>query len=305
MNPLKNPSFFRGVALTQLAALGGGLFFVFFQRSVQTVPPLLAAYTVFIFAFFYSALPSLPQLFRSAKSEWSKKNIALIGGLALTALVGNTAIGIALQSLPPSSAHLLQRSETLFTLLIGVYFLREGGVRVLIVAAVFFSLGVYVLYDNQRQTTPPAALTLLPFLMGMLSAFCFALMQTFSRQLLPTFNAHLINSVRLLALVICLTIFYPPLARDLVNMPLATLQILAIAAFVGPFIGRVSYINAAYHIGIARAALIASVSPIYTMGLQYLISDITVNRAQVLGSAFLIVAVSLPIIAHYQRKVVK
>lgn len=287
--------------LTQLASLGGGLFFLLYKTAGESVRPLLAAYGVFGFALLCSLLPSIHYWRRLPQSIWTPRVIGLVVALALCALVGNWGIAVSLQSLPPSSSHLLQRSETLFTILIGICFFRETGVRVLLVATVFLCGGVWVLYRSQPVGVADSVGTL-PFVMGLVSAVSFACMQTFTRMLLDYLNAHLVNTLRLCVLVVGMSVLYPPLFVELAATPLHSLGLLAAAAFVGPFMGRVAYMNAGYCIGIGRAALFASASPVYTMVLQYIFLGIAATAMQLVGSLFLLVAVSLPIIAHMLRR---
>lgn len=294
--------FVKGLLLTQLASLGGASFFLLYKTASAGISPLLAAFGVFTFALMFSIAPSARHARRmpSRAALRSPRVIALIIALAACALVGNWGIAISLQTLPPSSAHLLQRSETLFTILIGICFFRESGGRLLLIASVFLCGGIWAL---SRSAPPSIAVQVgaLPYVMGIVSAISFACMQTFTRMLLDYFNAHLVNALRLSVLVIGMSVLYPPLVRDLVTMPTTPLLLLAAAAFVGPFIGRVSYMNAGYAIGIGRAALFASVSPVYTMILQYLFLDIIATPLQLLGSLLLLIAVSLPIITHMAR----
>lgn len=290
-------SFAKGVLLCQLAAFGAAAFFLLYQSATTDTEPLLAAYALFCFAWIAAVFLALPYYRRFRLSQCSAKNITLLFVLAFASLLGNASIVIALDSLPASSAHLLQRSETLFAVLIGLIFLKEGASTILAIAVFLFCLGIVAIHQdpvNVSGDLPPLAA-------GLLSAFCFAVMQAATKVLLAEFNAHLINAFRLMLLVMVITFFEPSMLKDLSDLPTKTLAAFALAALVGPVMARVAYMNAAYHIGVARAALFASVSPIFTLLLQFLIFGITLNQNQFIGSTLLLIAVSLPLLAKSRK----
>ena len=86
-------------------------------------------------------------------------------------------------------------------------------------------------------------------------------MQAATKVLLAEFNAHLINAFRLMLLVMVITFFEPSMLKDLSDLPTKTLAAFALAALVGPVMARVAYMNAAYHIGVARARFVCFRKP--------------------------------------------
>ena len=160
----------------------------------------------FLFRLDSRRLLALPYYRRFRLSQCSAKNITLLFVLAFASLLGNASIVIALDSLPASSAHLLQRSETLFAVLIGLIFLKEGASTILAIAVFLFCLGIVAIHQdpvNVSGDLPPLAA-------GLLSAFCFAVMQAATKVLLAEFNAHLINAFRLMLLVMVITFLNRP-----------------------------------------------------------------------------------------------
>ena len=199
-------SFAKGVLLCQLAAFGAAAFFLLYQSATTDTEPLLAAYALFCFAWIAAVFLALPYYRRFRLSQCSAKNITLLFVLAFASLLGNASIVIALDSLPASSAHLLQRSETLFAVLIGLIFLKEGASTILAIAVFLFCLGIVAIHQdpvNVSGDLPPLAA-------GLLSAFCFAVMQAATKVLLAEFNAHLINAFRLMLLVMVITFLNRP-----------------------------------------------------------------------------------------------
>ncbi len=291
-------SFVRGVLLSQVAALGGSVFFIFYQKGCDGIPPIVGAYTVFLLAFLFNILPSKKHFLAIDKTIWQKKYVVMMVLVCVSALVGNTSAATALQYFPPSSVHLIQRSETIFAILIGICFLKEGHFKIFLVSIFLFCCGLYFLYAHENEQTNHTV-NLTPFFMALLSAVCFAIMQAATRVLLYKVDALFINSVRLLLLVVVMSVINPSLIQAVFAMPIYNLLFLAIAAFVGPFIARVAYMNAAGILGVARAALFASTSPVITLVLQTIFVGLAVTSYQLLGSFILLVAVSFPIIVHY------
>lgn len=300
MHPVKkhSPSLIKGILLSQFAALGGSIFFILYQKGCDGIEPIIGAYTVFVFAFLFNIYPSKKHFFSIDKSILTKKYIIMIALVCLSALVGNVSAAYALQFFPPSSVHLIQRSETIFAILLGIFFLKEGDIKILLVSMILFCCGLYFLYIHENEASHNNV-NFTPFIMGLLSAISFAVMQASTRVLLDKIDALLINSVRLFLLVVLMSILHPTIIVKSLAIPADNLLYLAIAAFVGPFLARVAYMNAAGALGVARAALLASSSPIMTLILQTIIIGLSVTFYQLFGSIILLIAVSFPILWHY------
>ena len=251
----------------------------------------LTAFLLFLFALIYSIPMSAHRLMQLDRYLFNARAAFLISAIAMFALFGNALIAYSLLSMPPSSAHLIQRSETIFTILLGVMFLKERGLLALSLSILLFSVGLYVMNQSAFEQFDAE---LFPLLAAIGSALCFTAMQGLARMLLPVMSSHVINTARLLLLVIALSFLFPDLLNQLRVLPREAFIQCALAAFFGPFIGRLAYMNASRYIGIAKTALSASLSPIYTLVLQILLTSIVITANQWIGSFLLILAVSLP-----------
>ena len=283
----------KGLLLTQLSAAAAAAFFLLFQDASRGTTPLISVYALFVFAFLFSLPTNAYYLKRLKNVQWRGMHFILLALIALCTFVGNVGIVKTLEFLPPSEAHLIQRSETIFSILIGILILREGGGWILFFSSLLFSLGVYNLY----LSTTSGAMTIdsiFPFLTALLSALSFAVMQTASKLLMSTINAHLINIIRLFVAIMSMSILHPLVIEGFISLPYHALQNFAIAAFVGPFMARIAYMYAGYLIGISRTALFTSTSPVYTLFLQIAILGYALNAQQIIGSILLLLAVSLP-----------
>ncbi len=290
-------SFVKGVLLCQLTAISGSAFFPLYQSASAHTTPLLAAYALFCFAWMASIFLAVPYYHRLRYIQFTRKHVVLFLVVGIASLLGNASIVLALNELPASSAHLLQRSETLFAVFIGLFLFKEGGGLMLGISVILFSLGVLSIHQDPTRISG----NFLPLAAGITSAFCFAIMQAATRLLLSNFNAHLINVFRLTLLVLTMSILNPSILKTMYEFPADVLTAFALAALCGPVMSRVSYMNAAYHIGVARAALFASTSPIFTLLLQFLIFGVVLSIGQLLGSVLLLIAVLLPIITQKTR----
>lgn len=289
---------FKGVVLSQLAALGGSVFFIFYQKGGADIAVGQAAYIIFVFACFFNSLISGHHFVGYQWRALSKKCWLLLLVVSVAALVGNMAAASALKELPPSSVHLVQRAETIFSILIGIYFLKEGNLKTFILSMLLFGLGVYFLYAHDKQTSD-AAVSLQPYFMGIVSAVAFAIMQSATRILLGEMSAALVNNIRLLVAVVAISAVQPDYIFMAMAMPLEQLGYLLVGAVAGPFLARIAYMKAAYHVGVATAALLASTSPVMTLAIQTVFLGLAVSDYQLLGSAILLVAVSLPVVIYY------
>ncbi len=290
---MQHSLFWIGVLLTQLSGLCAALFFILFQSAVSGINPLIAVLVLFSFAAVFSVVFASVRRKKPWLKKWDKRAWLMLLGLAIAAPVGNVTMAISLSSTLASNVHLFQRTETIFAVLIGILVFSEKGITVLVGATLLFIIGIVTL--NSDST---ASITMISVLAGLLSGLSFATMQAFIAKLLPYASANFINALRLIASVMALLLIMPNVTSQIVQLPIEVFFVLALCGLIGPVVGRILYTYATRNIGIARAALFGSTSPIFTLILQTIVYGNQVSIHQIVGSIILLVAVTLPFIVR-------
>ena len=240
---------FKGLSFALLATLGGGLYAIPYRLSLETVAPLTVVCGVFLWALLFS-LPGAWLARHQTKYSWKIGRITLL--ISLAGLLGNYSICQALNRASPTMLILLSRSEIIIAMLLSWLFLKEIITARVWLAVVVIIAGIIVMklntlsFELNEWSATIWAIT---------AAFSFAVMQVLAKSIIHEINPQVLNVSRLaLALVILWSL-------EEVRLRVAVLEFtewqwLALAAFCGPFVGRVSYTYALRYLTISKTVII-------------------------------------------------
>ncbi len=224
---------------------GGGLYAIPYRLSLDTVAPLPVIWGVFLWAFLFS-LPGAWFARRQNKFSWKIAGITLATSLA--GLLGNYAICQALSQSSPTLLVLVSRIEIIIAMLLSWMFLKEFiSIRVWM-SVVVIVLGIIVMkmdsltFDLKNWSS---------FLWAVTSAFSFASMQVLAKRIIDEINPQVLNVSRLaIALIILWSL--AEVRSGVADLQSSEWKWLALAAFCGPFMGRVSYTYALRYLTVSR-----------------------------------------------------
>ena len=274
----------KGLCFALLAMFGGGLYAIPYRLSLDTVAPLPVIWGVFLWAFLFS-LPGAWFARRQNKFSWKIAGITLATSLA--GLLGNYAICQALSQSSPTLLVLVSRIEIIIAMLLSWMFLKEFiGIRVWM-SVVVIVLGIIVMkmdsltFDLKNWSS---------FLWAVTSAFSFASMQVLAKRIIDEINPQVLNVSRLaVGLVILWSL--AEVRSGVTNLQSGEWKWIALAAFCGPFIGRVSYTYALRYLTISKAVIISSFSPATTLLFELLVFGTLISSYEALGGTIMLAGI--------------
>ncbi len=263
---------------------GGGLYAIPYRLSLDTVAPLPVIWGVFLWAFLFS-LPGAWFARRQNKFSWKIAGITLATSLA--GLLGNYAICQALSQSSPTLLVLVSRIEIIIAMLLSWMFLKEFiGIRVWM-SVVVIVLGIIVMkmdsltFDLKNWSS---------FLWAVTSAFSFASMQVLAKRIIDEINPQVLNVLRLaIALIILWSL--AEVRSGVADLQSSEWKWLALAAFCGPFMGRVSYTYALRYLTVSKAVIIGSFSPATTLLFELLVFGTLISSYEAIGGTIMLAGI--------------
>lgn len=274
----------KGLCFALLAMFGGGLYAIPYRLSLDTVAPLPVVWGVFLWAFLFS-LPGAWFARRQNKFSWKIAGITLATSLA--GLLGNYAICQALSQSSPTLLVLVSRIEIIIAMLLSWMFLKEFiSIRVWM-SVVVIVLGIIVMkmdsltFDLKNWSS---------FLWAVTSAFSFASMQVLAKRIIDEINPQVLNVLRLaIALIILWSL--AEVRSGVTNLQSGEWKWIALAAFCGPFMGRVSYTYALRYLTISKAVIISSFSPATTLLFELLVFGTLISSYEAIGGTIMLAGI--------------
>ena len=275
----------KGLSFALLATLGGGLFAIPYRLSLETVAPLTVVWGVFVWALLFS-LPGAWLARHQTKYSWKIGGITLL--ISLAGLLANYSICQALNGASsPTMLTLLQRSEIIITMLLSWLFLKE-----IITARVWFAVvviiaGIILMKLNSLSFELDEWSAII---WAILAAFSFAVMQVLAKSIIHEINPQFLNVSRLaFALVILWSL--EEVRNKVAVLEFTDWQWLALAAFCGPFVGRVSLTYALRYYTISKIVIIGSFSPVVTLIFEFLVFGTLINGYEALGGTIMLAGI--------------
>ena len=215
--------------------------------------------------------------------------------LGILTLAGNAASAAAIDRISAPLLAALLRSEVVVVAVVAWLALREKVELSFWLGALVAGCGIFLLYgqaSSQAQTTG--------MLYGFVAATSFAVMVVVTRRWIAAVDAVLVNGLRLWFSVGLWGLFYLewPSSNEL---SLEFMGLVALAAFFGPFLGRLCMMWSLLYVEARVSALCVLSSPVMTLALSWLLLGEVPHRAEVLGSIVLLVGVALPLVAQARR----
>ena len=274
----------KGLCFALLAMFGGGLYAIPYRLSLDTVAPLPVIWGVFLWAFLFS-LPGAWFARRQNKFSWKIAGITLATSLA--GLLGNYAICQALSQSSPTLLVLVSRIEIIIAMLLSWMFLKEFiSIRVWM-SVVVIVLGIIVMkmdsltFDLKNWSS---------FLWAVTSAISFASMQVLAKRIIDEINPQVLNVSRLaVGLVILWSL--AEVRSGVTNLQSGEWKWIALAAFCGPFMGRVSYTYALRYLTISKAVIISSFSPATTLLFELLVFGTLISSYEAIGGTIMLAGI--------------
>tara|TARA_B100000945_G_scaffold297640_1_gene276867 strand:- start:133 stop:1044 length:912 start_codon:yes stop_codon:yes gene_type:complete len=274
----------KGIIFSLLAVIGGGLYAIPYRLSLDTANTLPVIWGLFLWAFLFS-IPGAWIARHQTKYSWKIAVIAL--ATALAGVLGNYSICQALNLASPTLMVLLMRSEVIIAMILGWIFFKEFVTLRIFTAVVVIVAGIFVMkLDSLSFEIKEWSAILWAFF----AAFAFASMQVLAKSIIHEIHPQVLNVLRLAIGIIFIWCF------EEVRIAIPTLNIsewiwIGMAAFFGPFWGRVAFTYSLRYLTISKANIIVSFAPVMTLLFEFLVFGTLISWFETLGGIMMLAAI--------------
>ncbi|MBL0691284.1 MAG: DMT family transporter [SAR324 cluster bacterium] len=279
MSYLKNKPALLGYLLLLGSSASASLFVISFRGLSKSTDTLPAAMLLYLF----STLYTLPGFIwkKSWKTQISTRSWVFIGLICITSVLGNYFYLIAVYHIPPSVAQIIQRSDVFIGFFYGIIIFKERLKFSIVIglALCFIGLG-FIFREFFTYDIPLIAIFSL-----LITAFCFATMQLFTKTIITEISPNTINFLRLLISSVLLVLLTFNLQKF--NFGEETFYYAALAAFFGPFGARTLINYAIIYAPFSTINLVLTISPAITVFLQYFLLGLVISPLELAGSLFI------------------
>lgn len=271
----------RSYLMLVLSALMASFFALTFRQLSTQAGSVNAVILLYLFATVLSAPGFIWE--KSWKKSISKPAWLFIGLICISSIMGNYFNSIALQYINPSASQMIQRTDIFFGFAYGIIFFKNKIRFSIVIGVLLCVLGLSIMYQDFFRAQIP----LIAMSAGVLTAFSFATMQFCTKIIIKEVSPNTINFWRLLISSFFLMVV---LFNNKLELTLQITLLAALAAFLGPFAVRLLINHAVKHAPFAAINLFLSLSPVFTLGLQYIFLNITASTNELIGSALVMTA---------------
>ena len=274
----------RGMFFLVLTIFAHGCFPLPYAKAMQSIQPMVAVVGIFCFALLFS-IPGAWHL--RGKFNFRLKNIAVITAVALLGTLANYSICQAIVGSSATMFNVISRAEIIIAMILGWVYLHEHvGLRVWIAVAVVLS-GILLMRGDTLTFNLSDWETVL---WALCTAGCFAAVQVLSKLIIHEVDPQVLNVLRLsLAVLVLLTL--PGLAVEVSMLTLEGWTWLGMAAFFGPYLGRITYTYSLRYFTIAKAMTAVTFSPVLTLIFEFLIFGRILSTFELIGGALVITGI--------------
>lgn len=292
----------RGI-LWALAAAVGVTGFVIPWKLASTHGATTATNTLVLLcaaAFFNSVLTLFQQ---RAIPRFGRLDLAVAAALAVFTLLGNLASASAIQLLSPALFTVVQRVEVIMIALLAWPIIGERIDRNFWIGAAIAGGGLILLQDpmaGMPEGTGDGS-RVSGMVYAVMSTLCFSAMAVITRKYIHRIDPVSVNALRLwLSVAFWFVLHGFPSEIYEISGPQAGYATLA--AFFGPFLGRLSLMMSAKYVEARITTLATLLAPVLTVGLGYIVlSDLPTAR-EIQGGVIMLIGISIPILGLTRSK---
>lgn len=285
----------RGILWALASALGIAAFVVPWkiaaahgEAAINTLLLLSAAavYTSFLTTYQQGRVPS----FRGF-------DLRIAVALAVCTLLGNLASAHAIQLVSPALLTVVQRCEVMFVALLAWPIIGERIDRRFWIGAAIAGCGLVILQDPHAMGDPRAE----GMAWAVASALCFSSMSVITRKYVQRFDTVSVNALRLW-LAVGFWFAWNGLPDALSRISVEQVGYTSLAAFFGPFMGRLCMMTSAKYIEARITTLATLAAPPLTLVLAYIVLADMPSAREIVGGLVMLTGISIPILGMSMRR---
>jgi drug/metabolite transporter (DMT)-like permease len=232
---------------------------------------------------------------RSHSRRWSATAWAVAITLGFLGLLGNEASAASIRRISGPLLSVLQRIEVPIVGALAWLLLAERPTVGFWLGALVASFGVALIHGTGLGPAHAAGVGF-----ALLGASCFAGMAVVTRRFIDDIEPVGVNALRLWFSVLCWLALYREVPIERMSFDLVLYA--SLAAFFGPFLGRLFLMFALRHIEARIAALCILLAPVATLGLSWaLLGDIP-TAIETVGGAMVLAGIAIPFFEPARRR---
>lgn len=284
----------KGLCLAFLAMIGSGIFAIPYGLSLETTKPLTVVWGIF----FWALLFSLPGAWISRKKMNYSLKIGFITLVtALAGLLANYSVCQALVLDSPTLFNLLSRSEIIMAVILSWIFLKEWISTRVWITLIFIIVGIIIM---KLESLNLEFAEFHATMWALLTAFGFAVMLVLAKSIIHEIDPQTFNVFRLILALTFLS-FFEEVRDGITNLKFNEWKLLAIAAFCGPFLGRLSYTYSLKYLSVSKSVIICSFSPAITLMLELLVFGSIISWLEALGGLIMLGSIIWVFLPHTKK----
>ncbi len=221
--------------------------------------------------------------------RFTRFDLAVASALALLTLAGNLASANAIKLLSPALLTVTQRSEAIIVALLAWPLIGERIDRRYWTGATVALCGLFILNDPFEAAEIRAS----GMAWAMVSALCFGSMAVMTRKYIHRFDAVSVNALRLW-LSIAMWFAWYGVPESLGEITTEQVFYTSLAAFCGPFLGRLSMMKSAQTLEARYTTLTLLAAPPLTLVFGFLLLDDLPSAQEIVGGAIMLLGISIP-----------
>jgi drug/metabolite transporter (DMT)-like permease len=224
--------------------------------------------------------------------RFDRFDLLFAAALAILTLGGNLASAAAISQISAALLTVLQRGEIVVVALLAWPLIGERIDRRYWLGAALAGVGLVVLQNPSGGETARAA----GIAWAGASVLCFSGMAVLTRKYIQRIDLVAVNGLRLWMAVLLWFVFHG-LPDALFETSPTQAGYAVLAAFGGPFAGRLCLMKAARYLEARILTLVTLVAPPLTLGLSFLVLSDLPSQRELIGSAIMLAGIAIPILA--------
>ncbi len=223
--------------------------------------------------------------------RFRRSDLAVAGALAALTLFGNLASANAIQLISPALLTVVQRSEVILVALLAWPIIGERIDRRFLLGAAIAAGGLTLLHDPATAGEPRA----LGMAWAGASALCFSSMAVITRRFIHLIDPVSVNALRLWLSVALWFVWngFPP---ELLEISTEQAGYTSLAAFFGPFIGRLCLMTSAKYVEARISTLATLAAPPLTLALGVAILSDLPSAREIQGGTIMLFGIAIPML---------
>jgi drug/metabolite transporter (DMT)-like permease len=224
-------------------------------------------------------------------------DLRIAAALAACTLVGNLASANAIQLVSPALLTVVQRGEVIIVALLAWPIIGERIDRSFWLGAAVAVGGLLLLQGPLAVGQPRTE----GIAWAIVSAICFGSMAVITRKFVHRFDTVSVNALRLW-LAVALWFAWNGFPDELFEIGTEQAGFTFLAAFFGPFMGRLCMMTSARYIEARITTLATLAAPPLTLALAYAVLSDLPSAREIQGGIIMLVGISIPILQRAYRR---